>query len=246
MALAGLLAMPCSASAGNSDAKKRPSSGEILVQVIAREQVTVASPMDGKVIQIPFREGDKFRKGALLLGFDSVTEQGRYDRATAVLNLAEKNSDIQLKLYQMGSSSTMEVSTAKAELGKARAEASIELEALKKCQVIAPFSGGVSEMHVQRFQTVKKGDPLMRIVNTGNLEIQMFVPSKWLKWLKKGQLFKVWIDELDRQYDAEVRATGVSIDAVSQSVSIFGRFRGNNPELLPGMSGHAIFDAPKP
>jgi len=220
-------------------------AGDILIQVVAREHVTIAAGMDGRIERLTVREGDRFTKGRVLLAFDCASEQGMLDRSKAALELASKNAEIQEKLYAMGASSEVELSTARAERGKTAAERKIAAAAVRKCTVVAPFSGGVSELKVQRFQTVKKGDPLMRLVNTGDLEIQMFVPSKWLVWLKPGRRFMVHVDELDRDYPAEVRATGTWIDAVSQSVAVFSRFTGQPPELLPGMSGHAIISPTK-
>lgn len=232
MAIGSLGMMPSIASAEHAP--------DVLVQVVARERVTVASGIDGRIQRLTVREGDRFRRGQLLVAFDSSTEQGLLDRSAAALEHAEKNAEAQQRLYEMGSSSKMEVAAALAERGKASAEGKIAAAALDRCSIRAPFSGGVSELMVQQYQTVKKGDPLMRIVNTGNLEIQMFVPSKWLRWLKPGQKFKVHIDELGREYDAQVRNTGTSIDAVSQSVAVFARFVVHSPELLPGMSGKAV------
>ncbi|ABB23258.1 conserved hypothetical protein [Pelodictyon luteolum DSM 273] len=226
-------------------APARVPAGDVLIQVVAREHVTIAAGMDGRIERLMVREGDRFTKGMLLLAFDCSSEQGMLERSKASRELAVKNAEIQEKLFAMGASSDLELSTARAERGKMAAEQKIAAAAVRKCTVLAPFSGGVSELKVQRFQTVKKGDPLMRLVNTGDLEIQMFVPSKWLVWLKPGRRFTVHVDELDRDYQAEVRATGTWIDAVSQSVAVFSRFSRQAPELLPGMSGHAILASPK-
>lgn len=226
-------------------APQKAHGSDVLIQVVAREHAAVAAGMDGRIERLMVREGDRFRKGALLVAFECAGEQGLLDRASAASSLADTNADIQARLYKMGSSSEMELATARAEGLKAAAEKRIASASVRRCRISAPFSGGVSELMVQQYQTVKKGDLLMRIVNTGNLEIQMFVPSKWLRWLKPGYRFRVSIDELGREYDAEVRATGTWIDAVSQSVAVFARFSVPAPELLPGMSGHAIIELPK-
>lgn len=243
--ITGMFALSLFLIAGLFSDVRAAAGNDILVQVIAREHVTIAAGMDGRIERLTVREGDRFRKGQLLLAFDCAAEQGMLDRSMAALELAGKNASIQERLFAMGASSKVELSTARAERSKTSAERKIAVAAVRKCGIVAPFSGGVSELKVQRYQTVKKGEPLMRIVNMGNLEIQMFVPSKWLRWLKPGMSFKVHIDELDRDYEAEVRATGTWIDAVSQSVAVFAKFSVHSPELLPGMSGHAIMVPPK-
>lgn len=222
-----------------------PRGDDILIQVVAREHVAIAAGMDGRIERLTVREGDRFRKGQLLIAFDCMSEEGVLERSRASCVLAEKNASIQERLYDLGASSKVELSTARAERDKAAAEKKIASAAMRRCSIIAPFSGGVSELKVQRYQTVKKGEPLMRLVNTGDLELQMFVPSKWLSRMRPGRRFKVHIDELGNDYDAEVRSTGAWIDAVSQSVAIFARFVVPAPELLPGMSGYAIFNPPK-
>lgn len=216
------------------------AADEILVQVVARDHISIVAGMDGRIEELPFREGDLFDKGELLVGFDCAGEVARLDRASANLVLAQKKSAIQERLLEMGSTSDLEVAVARAEEEKARAEQAIEASNAAKCRIIAPFSGGVSEMFVQRFQTVKNGEHLMRIVNSEELELRFFVPSRWLQWIGPGFQFQVWIDELGKPYDAEVRSTGAWIDAVSQSIAVFARFSNPSHELLPGMSGYAI------
>ncbi|MBI3898152.1 MAG: HlyD family secretion protein [Gammaproteobacteria bacterium] len=63
------------------------------------------------------------------------------------------------------------------------------------------------------------------------------LPSKWLAWLKVGSRFNVNVDKLGRGYRARVVRLGARIDPVSQSISLVAQVNGENPELLPGMSG---------
>ena len=92
-----------------------------------------------------------------------------------------------------------------------------------------------------RRQYVSPGTPLLDILETGQLEVQMIVPSRWLAWLKPGAPFTVEVEELGRRFPAKVRRLGAQIDPVSQTVPVVGVIDSAHPELLPGMSGWAVY-----
>ena len=56
---------------------------------------------------------------------------------------------------------------------------------------------------------------------------------------------EIEIDETGRAYQAVVSAINGRVDAASQSIEIEGMVRGAYPELLPGMSGNAVFKVPR-
>jgi len=110
-----------------------------------------------------------------------------------------------------------------------------------KCSIAAPFAGRVAKRLVAAHQYVTPGTPLLGILDTGVLELQMIVPSRWLAWLKPGQHFSVQVDELGKTVAGQVARIGARIDPVSQSIAITGVIDGNTAQLLPGMSGWATF-----
>ena len=95
------------------------------------------------------------------------------------------------------------------------------------CDVRAPFDGVVVKRHIEAFETVSTGKPLIDLVGRG-LRVKFIVPSRWLRWLKAGTQFSVRIDEIGRTYKGEVKV-------------INGRIIGAHSELLAGMSGREAF-----
>jgi membrane fusion protein (multidrug efflux system) len=94
---------------------------------------------------------------------------------------------------------------------------------------------------VHNLETVKPGDPLLKIVGTDNLEVSIQVPSHWLRWLKIGTPFFIHINEINQKVNAQIIRTDPEIESVSQTIKLTGRITEQNSELLPGMSGQAIF-----
>jgi hypothetical protein len=89
--------------------------------------------------------------------------------------------------------SPLELEMAAAEVAKAKADIALMGAVLQKCAIAAPFSGRVAERLVQRYQYVKAGDPILDILDDSQLEVTVLVPSSWLKWLKPGYEFKVFL-----------------------------------------------------
>ena len=78
---------------------------------------------------------------------------------------------------------------------------------------------------------------------SGPLKLRLNAPSRWLGHLKTGLAFEVAIEETGKRYPAKVSAVNSRVDSVSQTVELEATLSGNFPELLPGMSGTAVFPA---
>ncbi|HRQ61799.1 MAG TPA: HlyD family efflux transporter periplasmic adaptor subunit [Alphaproteobacteria bacterium] len=91
------------------------------------------------------------------------------------------------------------------------------------------------------FEFAEAAQPLMRIAANERLQAQILIPSLWLQWLKTGTELTLRITETGKTYPAKIIRIGGDIDPVSQSIPITAELTADNPELLPGMSGSAIF-----
>jgi multidrug efflux pump subunit AcrA (membrane-fusion protein) len=112
------------------------------------------------------------------------------------------------------------------------------------CVIAAPFDGVVVERLAAAHEVVAPNQPLLRIVDTAELELQLVVPSVWLARLSAGQAFEIEIDENRRRYPARVHAVAGAVDPVSQTVRVLARFEGHPDDVAPGMSGTARFFEP--
>ena len=202
---------------------------------------TLSSEMGGKIEWLEVEESDRFNVGQLLVTFNCGIERARLKKAGAIARAANNTLSAFERLYVLKSKSELELAQAEAAAAAAAAEVSIMLETVKRCSIIAPYGGRVFELHVRRYQYVSAGTPLMGIMDDSKLELELIVPSKWLVWLKPKALFSVYIEEVERIYDAKVESIGARIDPVSQSVKIKGRIIGKHTELFAGMGGRATF-----
>ena len=211
----------------------------------AQKQTILSSETGGKIKTIKYREGDSFKDGSLLVSFDCSIQKARYQKALAEKSRASKKLENQQKLAEYNAGSELELSIAKEEIKMANAEVSVNYSMMKMCDIKAPFSGKVVEVKVQPHQSVNSGVELMEIIDNGPLEINMIVPSSWLSWMKKGVSFKVKVDENGKSYTGVVSKIGARIDAVSQTIKIYGVLDKAYSDLIAGMSGIAHFNVIK-
>ena len=215
--------------------------GRIRTQLSSRNAVTLSSEIGARIASLPLREGDAFRAGQPLVGFDCSLYQGQLRKAEAAAEAANAVVQSNQRMAELNSIGKFEVQQAQAKLKEAQAEAATARLLTSRCSIAAPFSGRVARRHVAAHQYVAPGTPLLDILETGQLELQMIVPSKWLVWLKPGSRFTVDVDELGKPYPGKVQRIGAQIDPVSQTVAVFGVIDGSQPGLRPGMSGWATF-----
>ncbi|WP_223879306.1 efflux RND transporter periplasmic adaptor subunit [Chitinimonas arctica] len=221
------------------------SDGRIRTQLMARNATTVSSEIAAKIARLSVAEGGSFGKGAVLVEFECSSYRAQLRKAEASLEAARQLVKVNTRLAELNSIGKLEVDQAEARAREAAAEASYMHTVVAKCVVAAPYAGRVARRTGAAFQFVSPGNPILEIVDIGQLELRMLVPSKWLAWLRTGAKLTVQVDELGRSFPASVARLGAQIDPVSQSVLAVAVIDGADPSLLPGMSGWASFSLPR-
>lgn len=207
------------------------------------QEAQLASQMSGKLLRYFHAEGAAFRKGDRLVEFDCEERKAQMEKALATRGKAEKTEISQKKMLDLRAISDLEYEIAKANLAEAGAEVAMAQAQVNQCYIQAPYAGRVVRRIANQHEHMNIGTPLMKIIESGPLRLEMLVPSTWLKWLKPGVEFSITIEELQRTAKARVISLGARIDPASQTIYVRADFMQEIPGLLPGMSGIADFGA---
>ncbi|MGE4280113.1 MAG: efflux RND transporter periplasmic adaptor subunit [Magnetospirillum sp.] len=226
------------------DLPQASAERDVRVQITATTMTTIGAAMAGRLSQFPLKDGDRFREGQLLARFDCAVQDGAVARARASYEKRRKIYDIQQKQRQLGSNSALDFEVAGAELREAGADVAAAQAMSSRCTLAAPFAGRVAAVTAREHQYVAEGAPLLEILSDRDLELEMMVPSRWLGWLKVGTHFEVAVEETGQTYAASLIRVSGKVDAVSQSIKVYGRIPSGGDALLPGMSGRALFHPP--
>ena len=186
---------------------------------------------------LPFREGERFKKGDVLAAFDCRDLAAQVKSAEAVLRAEQITQDNNARLAKSKAVGNFEVEISKAKTDQAAGELEAYQSKMSRCVIRAPYDGRIAFMRAHAHEIPEPNQPLMQIVSEEGLEIETLLPSAWLRWLKPGSRFSIDIDETGEVKQAEVSRIAAVVDPVSQTVKVTGRFLDDAPGILPGMSG---------
>lgn len=221
-----------------------PERSAIRGVVKPRDEVLFSAKIAARIARMPFREGERFKKGQVLVAFDCSQVRAQANAAWAANRASRQvlKQSQELDAYQAIGKSEVQIAQAKAEQSGSEAAA---LEAqMQDCTISAPFSGIVVEQMSHQHEIVAPGKELTRVLNDDDLEIHLIAPSHWLSWLQPGSGFDFKVDETGRTHAGKVARLGAAVDPVSQTVRVVGVFSGGREAVLPGMSGSATFPEP--
>jgi membrane fusion protein, multidrug efflux system len=215
--------------------------GPIRVVVRSYETAALSAEINARITLLPKREGDRFKKGDIIVEFDCRKIIAEHDGALAALRGHQSTYENQQQLLRYKAVGSLAVNQALHELDKAKAEVR-GLEAKRSgCQISAPFDGRVTEKSAQVHEIAQPNQPILKIINETKMELVMMVPSNLLPKVAGGTKFRVKLDETGDLHDARiVQSTGL-IDPVSQSARMIAELIDAPSTVIPGMSGTAMF-----
>jgi membrane fusion protein, multidrug efflux system len=209
--------------------------------VKATAQATLASQVQGRISRLPFKEGQRFKKGALLVVLDCSKYEAELASTRAEHRGKTKTYENNLRLSQHQAVGQLELDVSQTEAEKAFAAVKAAQVNVNGCTVLAPFPGRVVKTIVNEHENVFPNDQLISLLDDSLLEIELILPSKSLAWLKVGTPFEYAVDETGLRYPAKVQEIGANVDPASQTVKVKGLFRSQPDNVLAGMSGTASF-----
>ena len=212
--------------------------------VVPNAEVTLGAGVTAPIVRIPFKPGSAFAKGDTLIGFDCGRQRADLRAAKASLAKATMFLKGKRRLLQRGAAGKQEVREARSDVNAADAQVEGLRSVVSLCTVKAPFAGRVVERHADQYEIPAANAPVLTVVDDSVLELDLIVPSKWLRWVKPGTAFRFEVDEVGRSFEAKVARVGAKVDAVSQTVKLTGAFKLRPANVLAGMSGTAKFSSP--
>jgi len=213
-------------------------------QLVALNRTTIAAEITGKIISFPIGKGMKLQRGDQIARFDCRVDEANLKMAKAREEAANSQLLVNERLQQLKNISSLELRLSQSQEHIAKAERERSEAIVAKCEIVAPFSGIVTDKFVNTHQSVSQGEPLLELTDTSHLEIEMVAPSTSLLSYQQDVPFTLRIDETGFEVSARVDRIVGSIDPVSQTILIIGTLIDNPGGLMPGMSGTVNFSDP--
>ncbi|MDC0662494.1 efflux RND transporter periplasmic adaptor subunit [Marinobacter sp. SS21] len=174
--------------------------------VQASQRATLTFQVSGTLKSQPVELGQEVRRGEMLAQVYNPALEPAQDSAVARLEELETQQDQanrewerSRRLFERGvvSEQTLEQLAArrdglKASVRTARAALAEASRLLQESQLMAPFSGRVEALLVERDEFVAAGQPVMRLSSPQGREVEVRVPAYLLNHLRVGQTLPVW------------------------------------------------------
>lgn len=171
----------------------RPSQAEWITSDITAygdllpfRESQVLAQTDAQVASILKREGESVREGELLLKLSLEDRGARLKQAEAQALDARNKYLANQKLLDKGLVAQSQLDALNAAYEAAKAQVAVLKQEIERLEVRAPFDGVVSEKRVEIGSYVRKGDPLMEVVDTHAMIAEVSVAQTDFPHLKVG------------------------------------------------------------
>jgi len=181
---------------------------EVQGTVNSDQSITMYAESGGKVLKVYTEEGQRVKKGQVLVKFDSeVLEKNLRDMETS-LELARTTAERQKKLWDQNIGSEMEYLRSQSNLESLESKKAALQAQIKMSKVIAPFSGVVDQIFVKEGEMAGMSAPALRLINLDDIYIEADVSERYLSAVKKGTEAVVTFPNMDEKLTAKVSMTG--------------------------------------
>jgi membrane fusion protein (multidrug efflux system) len=202
----------------------------------SRQSVVLKPEVSGRVTRLNFRDGEKVRRGQLLVQLDDQLPLAQLAQARAELSIAQANHKRNQELVAQNFISQRSVDESAANLQVAQAKLALAQATAARLRIVAPFDGiaGIRTINVGDY--LKDGAEIVNIEDIEAIFVDFRLPERFQTKAQRGQAALVEMDALPgRKYTAVVQAIDPLVDANGRSIGIRGCIDNRNMELRPGM-----------
>lgn len=193
---------------------------EIQGNVETKENIMISPEYSGILTQVNVKAGQRVSKGQVLARIDDGGMSSQLAQAETQLALAKTTFEKQKNLWNQKIGSEIQFLQAKTSMeSQQKAVAQIKSQ-LNKTLVIAPFSGTIDEVLIEKGKVVAPGMNLFRIVNLNNMYVTANVPENYIEQLKLGAIVEVNLNSIGKTYQGKVRQIGNYINPNNRTFSI--------------------------
>jgi membrane fusion protein (multidrug efflux system) len=202
----------------------------------SRQGVMLRPEVSGRIVALGFKDGQRVRKGQLLVQMDDTLQAAQLKAAQAQAAIAQTNLQRQRELLAQNFVSQSAVDQSAANLDVANAQVALAQAQSQRLRILAPFDAMAGIRKVDVGDYVKDGADIVALEDSGALYVDFRLPERVLARLKPGQSTEVTLDALPgRKFQAQVEAMDALVDANGRSLLVKARLGNAQGELKPGM-----------
>ncbi len=202
----------------------------------SNQGVVLRPEVGGRVSQVLFKDGQKVKKGQLLVQFDDQLPSAQLMQAKAELSIAQANHTRNQELVAQSFISKRSLDESDAALQVAQAKLALAQATLQRLKIVAPFDGVAGLRQINVGDYLKDGADMVNVEDIEAVLLDFRLAERFQTKVKPGQKAQVTFDALPgRKFTAVVQAIDPLIDANGRSVGVRGCIDNRQMQLRPGM-----------
>jgi RND family efflux transporter MFP subunit len=199
--------------------------------------VTVGASVAGIIHVELFKEGDLVKKGDVILELDKKLEELEVERRRAVMDQNKMELDSTRTLVETTKSvSKEELAKKEADYNVAAAEYGIAVEQLAHRQVVAPFSGVVTEIQLHAGAACAPYQPLVRLVDTTRCYFTGQLEGKLASNLRLDQPVRIDLEGTSVSVRGKICYISPVVDPASGLTKVKALFENIDGRVRPGLA----------
>lgn len=227
---------PVSVEVGRVEAARIADEAQAVGSVRARQVVMLRPEVSGRIAKIGFRDGQRVKRGQLLIQLDDTLQRAQWQQAQAQASIARTTLNRNRELVAQGFVSASVVDQSAAALEVAAAQVALADAQMARMRIAAPFDGVAGIRSVDVGDYVKDGADLVGIEDHALVWVDFRLAERYIARLQAGQPVEVQFDALPgRKFDARVEAIDSQLDANGRSLLVRARLPNPDGELRSGM-----------
>ena len=227
---------PVAVEVGKVEAVTLADDAQAVGSLRARQSVVVRPEVSGRVAKLGFVDGQRVRRGQLLVQLDDTLQQAQLRQAEAQAGIARTNLQRSRELLAQNFVSQSAVDQNAATLQVAEAQVALARAQLARMRIEAPFDGiaGIRSVYVGDY--LKDGADVVTLEDIGAVYVDFRLPERFLAQLRPAQPVEVALDAWPgRGFEAKVEAIDAQLDANGRSLLVRARLDDTKGVLRSGM-----------
>ena len=202
--------------------------------IIANESVALKIEISGKVETINFKEGQRVKKGDLLLSINDDEIVAQLERLKYTQKLNEDMEYRMRQLLEKEAISREEYDISLTTLNTTLSDIKEREARIAKHKLYAPFDGIIGLRQVSEGSYITSSDLLANIYNINPIKIEFSVPGKYTALVNKGDTINFKVEASDNVFLGTIYAVEPRIDPRTRTLQIRAICDNDDEVLIPG------------
>ena len=216
-----------------------PQAGSATSRYVGTIEPTHETPLSlettGRVTAINVKNGDRVRKGQVLLTVDNTQALNALQGAEAALKHAQDGYDRVSKVHAKGVVSDQKMVEVESQLAQAKSLYAAAKKRLEECTLIAPCDGVVNGLTLERGQAVLPGAKLCSVLDVSGFNVRFTVPEAEIRNL--GKTGEVECAAVNAVFPVTISEKSVAANTVTHTYEVVAHITGGTDVLMTGMVG---------